>query len=73
MKRMWLLYLALAPLIVLQAAWLIYKNRFRDTALFLAVSLTGFGMWSAVAYGRPVILNTVIGRIIEAMKALAPF
>jgi hypothetical protein len=71
--RMWLLYLVLAPLIVLQAAWLIYRKKFRDTAVFLAISLAGFALWAGIAYGRPIILNAAIGRIIEAAKALASF
>ena len=43
---------------------------YRDTAVFLAVSLAGFGLWISIARGRPIILNAAIGRIIEAAKAL---
>ncbi|OUM97514.1 MAG: hypothetical protein A9Z00_09570 [Thermobacillus sp. ZCTH02-B1] len=70
---MWLLYLVLAPVIVLQAAWLLYAKKYRDTAVFLAISLSGFALWGSVAYGRPIILNAWIGRIIEAAKSLVSF
>ena len=64
---MWLLYLGLAPLIVLIAAWLVYRKMFRDTAVFAAISLAGFGLWASIVHGRPIILNTAIGRIFSAL------
>ncbi|AGA58877.1 hypothetical protein Theco_2788 [Thermobacillus composti KWC4] len=67
---MWMLYAVLLPLIVLQAAWLIRKKMFRDTAVFAAVSLSGFGLWASIASGRPIILNALIGRIIDAAMSL---
>jgi hypothetical protein len=67
---MWMLYAVLAPLIVLQAAWLIRKKMYRDTAVFAAVSLSGFGLWMSIASGRPIILNALIGRIIDAAMSL---
>jgi hypothetical protein len=68
---MWLLYLGVAPMIVLTAAWLIRKKMYRDTAVFAAVSLAGFALWVCVAHNRPIFLNAAIGRIVEAAKSLA--
>ena len=62
---MWMLWFVLAPLIVLQAAWLIMKKRYSDTVVFAAVSLTGFALWTGIVRGRPIILTIVLGRIFE--------
>lgn len=67
---MWLLYLGVAPLIVLAAGWLIRKKMYRDTAVFAAVSLAGFALWVCVAHNRPIFLNAVMRRIIEAAVSL---
>jgi hypothetical protein len=64
---MWLLYLGLAPLIVLIAAWLIRRKMYRDTAVFAAISLAGFGLWASVVHDRPIFLNTAISRILMAL------
>jgi hypothetical protein len=67
---MWKLCLVLVPFIVLQAAWLIRRKMYRDTAVFGAVSLAGFGLWASIVSGRPIILTLMLKRIIDAVKSL---
>jgi hypothetical protein len=65
---MLLLHVLLAPLIGLPLLALLRKKRYRDAAVFGAVSAAGYGLWFGAAVHRPIIITIMIGKIFESLN-----
>ncbi|WP_126425391.1 hypothetical protein [Brevibacillus marinus] len=58
------------PLLGVMTYWLLRAKLYRDAALFLFLTLLGYGLWLSVVSNRPLILTILLARIIEAGKSL---